>query len=65
MNYLHRLVNSKQEISKRKMIQLIDDIHEFEHEQLEEDLNYIKPEMREWEKKHIEPVNFEVTVFDK
>jgi len=47
------------------MIQLIDDIHEFEHEQLEEDLNYIKPEMREWEKKHIEPVNFEVTVFDK
>ena len=58
MKYLNRLVSSKQEINKRKMIELIDEIHESEREQLEEDLNYIKPEMKEWEKRHVEPVDF-------
>ena len=50
---------------KRKMIDLIDMIHREEQTELEDELHQVGPEMREWQKKCQEPVNFEVFVFSK
>ena len=50
---------------KRKMVELVDAIHAEERADLEENLDYIKPEMTDWQKKCVEPVNFEVAVFNK
>ena len=47
------------------MLDLIDSIHQEEQEELEEELTQVNPEMRDWQKKQMEPVNFEVFVFSK
>jgi hypothetical protein len=50
---------------KRKLLDLVDNIHKEEADELETDLNKVTPEMREWQKKCEEPVNFEVFVVSK
>lgn len=44
---------------------MIDNFHRDEQTELEEDLDQVKGEMRDWQKKCQEPVNFEVFVFSK
>ena len=65
MKYLNSLVNSKQEIMKRKMIDLIDGIHKTEREELKNDFAYMKPEMDFCERINMEPVNFDVHLLKK
>ena len=47
------------------MVDLIDNIHVEERKELEQNLNFIKPEMKEWQEKKIEPLDFEVFVIGK
>lgn len=63
--YTNYLINSKTEAMKRKMVGLIDSIHEEERSDLINHLDFIKPEMIQWQKKCVEPVNFEVAVINK
>ena len=50
---------------KRKLFDLIDSIHREEQQDLNTDLQRVKGEMREWQKKSEEPVNYEVFVASK
>ena len=50
---------------KRKLLDLVDNIHKAEQEELEADLRKVEIEMRDWQKKCEEPVNFEVFVVRK
>jgi len=50
---------------KRKMVDLIDSIHELERDELKGDLGFIGPEMEEWQRKQVEPVNYDVFVVGK
>ena len=63
--YMRNLVTSKHEDMKRKMLDLIDSIHKNENEELEEELKYVGTELRDWNKRCMEPVNFEAFVYDK
>ena len=63
--YLEELVDSKHEEMKRKLLDLVDSIHKEEMEELETDLKKVGPDMKEWQKKCEEPVNFEVFVVSK
>lgn len=47
------------------MVDLIDNIHIEERKELEQNLNFIKPEMKEWQEKKIDPLDFEVFVISK
>ena len=62
---MRNLVTSKHEDMKRKMLDLIDSIHKNENEELEEELKYVGTELRDWNKRCMEPVNFEAFVYDK
>ena len=50
---------------KRKLLDLVDNIHKEEQDELETDLKKVSVDMREWQKKCEEPVNFEVFVVSK
>ena len=63
--YLEDLVDSKHEEMKRKLLDLVDNIHKDEMDELETDLKKVSTDMREWQKKCEEPVNFEVFVVSK
>jgi hypothetical protein len=58
-------VESKHEEMKRKLLDLVDNIHKEEQDELESDLKKVSFDMREWQKKCEEPVNFEVFVVSK
>ena len=45
---MEHLVYSKQEVMKRKMLDLVDKVHVAERKELEADFNLINPEMRAW-----------------
>ena len=49
--YMNNLISSKHEEMKRKLLDLIDNIHREEQVELEEDLDQVKGEMRDWQKK--------------
>lgn len=63
--YLDTLIDSKHEDMKRKLLDLVDNIHREEQEELEIDLKKVSHDMRDWQKKCEEPVNFEVFVVAK
>ena len=65
MNYIHNLIYSKKEVMKRNMVDLVDSIHKSERKELEENLDYIRPDMRKWQRKCMEPVNYEVFIVNK
>ena len=50
---------------KRKMVGLVDSIHQKERSELVSHMNFIRPEMLNWQKKCVEPVNFEVAFINK
>ena len=47
------------------MLDLVDSIHEVEQKELKGDLGLIAPEMVTWQRKSVEPVNYEVFVVGK
>jgi formate dehydrogenase maturation protein FdhE len=63
--YIEDLITSKHEEMKRKLLDLVDNIHKQEMEELEEDLKKVSTDMKEWQRKCEEPVNFEVFVVSK
>ena len=65
MQHLNNLIESKHEDMKRKLFDLVDGIHREEQIELESDLSRVKKDMREWQKKCEEPVNYEVFVASK
>lgn len=65
MRYLNQLLASKDEQIKRKLLDAVDSIHREEQDALEVDLEKCKCEMRRWEKRAQEPVNFDVFVINR
>lgn len=65
MLYLNQLLASKNEQMKRKLLDLVDGVHKEEREALDGDLDKCRGEMRRWEKKCQEPVNFDVFVINR
>ena len=50
---------------KRQFLDLVDELHQQEQEELDDNLGRVRPEIREWQRKQVEPVNFEVHVWNK
>lgn len=65
MLYLEHLVTSKNELMKRKLLDLIDNIYNEEKEQLSTDMDKCNEEMKRWEQKSEEPVNFDVVLLKR
>lgn len=59
------ILNSKQEQMKRRMCDLIDDIHNTEREERNSNLKFIKPELKDCYKQGVIPVNYDVAVITK
>jgi|TARA_B110000285_G_C15099218_1_gene603978 hypothetical protein len=56
------LASSKREEMKRKLMELIDNIHAGEQVDLTADIEKVKSLMKEWQKEDYEPVNFAVVI---
>ena len=65
MIHLNYLLSSKTEADKRKLIDLIDSLHEEEQEDMDKDFKDIRADMRKWQRKMHEPYNIDVFVVDK
>ena len=65
MEYMNNLIYSKREVMKRNLCDIVDGFHKEEKEDLVKDLKFAEEDMKEWEKKQSEPVNFEVFVIGK
>lgn len=60
--YLNQIIGSNTENMKRKMQDLVDNVYNEEREALASDLDKCQDELRRWEKKGEEPVNFDVMI---
>ena len=63
--YISWTVNSKNQVMKRDMIDLIDTIHDKIQNNTLNDVNSIKKHMALWQKQQFEPVNFEMSMNKK
>ena len=63
--YINWTVNSKNQVMKRDMIDLIDTIHDKIQNNTLNDVNSIKKHMALWQKQQFEPVNFEMSMNKK
>lgn len=58
-------MGSKREQMKRRLLELIDNIHTEEQQELSIEINKIADLMREWQKEQYEPINFDVVIVQK
>ena len=55
-------MTSKKEQMKRRLQELIDNIHTKEQRDLEEDISKVYLLLKEWQKEDYEPVSFDVVI---